>query len=297
MTTRRDFLKTGAALGVISMLPTGFACSASIKEKAIGLQLYSLRDDIQKDTDGTIKAAINIGYKRFEAYGYTDGKFFGKTPKEMKQFLADLGAKMTGSHTNMRLLDPESANTAQWDAWKKNIEDTAEVGCKWIVQASYPTHQIETISDVKRLADQFNTCGELAKRGGLKFSFHNHAGELNEFDGQIPYDVMITNTDKDLVAFQIDTEQMVYGGTECHEYIKKYPGRFSSWHVKDATLDRGGSTEFGKGMVDFEALFTVADIAKLEDYYVEQERYINMTPLECIKYNYDFLMKAPYVKW
>jgi len=296
MTTRRDFLKTGAALSALSLLPAGFACAPSPKEKAIGLQLYSLRDDIQKDMEGTIKAVIAMGYKRLESYGYQDGKFFGKAPKEMKQFLADLGAAMTGSHTNMRLLNPEADNTAQWDAWKKNVEDTAELGCKWIVQASYPTRQIETISDVARFADQFNRCGELAKAGGLKFSFHNHAGELREFDGQIPYDVLITNTDKDLVSFQIDTEQMVYGGTPCHEYIKKYPGRFSSWHVKDATPDGEGSTEFGKGMVDFESLFAVADIAKLEDYYVEQERY-NMAPLECMKHNYDFLMNAPYVKW
>lgn len=296
MTTRRDFLKTGAALTVLSLLPAGFACSPSVKEKAIGLQLYSLREDIQKNADATIKAAIEIGYKRLEAYGYQDGKFFGKTPKEMKLFLADLGATMTGSHTGMRLLNPEEDNTAQWDAWKKNVEDTAELGCKWIVQASYPTRQIQTISDVKRLADQFNKCGELAKAGGLKFAFHNHVHEFYDIEGQIPYDVMITNTDKELVAYQLDTAQMVYGGFACHDYIKKYPGRFSNWHLKDANFDGEGSTEFGKGLVDFEALFAVANIAGLEDYYVEQERY-NMTPLECLKYDYDFLVNAPYIKW
>ena len=296
MTTRRDFLKTGAALGALSLLPAGFACSPSVKEKAIGLQLYSLRDDIEKDTEGTIKAAIDIGYKRLESYGYREGKFFGKTPKEMKQFLADLGAMMTGSHTGMRLLDPETDSTAQWDAWKKNVEDTAEVGCKWIVQASYPTRQIQSISDVMRLADQFNKCGELAKAGGLRFAFHNHVDEFHVLDGQVPYDVMITNTEKDLVTYQMDTAQLVYGGYACHDYVKKYPGRFANWHLKDADPDGEGSTEFGKGLVDFEALFAVADIAKLEDYYVEQERY-NMDPLDAVKYDYDFLMNAEYVKW
>ena len=296
MTTRRDFLKTGAALSMLSLIPAGFACSGSVKEKAIGLQLYSLREDIQNDAEGTIKAAIEIGYKRLESYGYREGKFFGKTPKEMKQFLADLGAKMTGSHTGMRLLDPEADNTERWDAWKKNVEDTVEVGCKWIVQASYPARQIQTISDVERLADQFNRCGEIAKAGGLKFAFHNHVDEFKELDGQIPYDVMLTKTDKDLVTFQMDTAQLVYGGFKCHDYVKKYPGRFANWHLKDANPDGEGSTEFGEGLVDFEALFAVADIAVLEDYYVEQERY-NMAPLESVKFDYDFLMKAPYVKW
>jgi len=296
MTTRRDFLKTGAALGALSLLPAGFACSPSPKEKAIGLQLYSLRDDIQRDAAGTIKAAIAIGYKRLEFYGYQDGKFFGQTPKEMKQFLADLGAAMTGSHINMSLLDPEADNTAQWGVWKKSIEDAAEAGCKWVVEAAYPVNQIESISDVMRLADQFNRCGELVKAGGLRFAFHSQFGAFRDLDGQIPYDVLIVNTDKDLVTFQIDTEQMIYGsGIACHEYVKRYPGRFSNWHLKDAAPN-GGSTEFGKGIMDFEALFAVADIAKLEDYYVEQEIY-NMTPLESMKYNYDFLMNAPYVKW
>lgn len=296
MVTRREFLKTGAALTALSVLPAGFSCSVKPKGKAIGVQLYSVREDIRKDADGTLKAVIEIGYKRLEAFGYREGKFFGKTPVEMKKFLSDLGASMTGSHTGMRLLDPAADNTGQWDSWKKNCEDTKEVGCKWIVQAGYPSRQIQALDDVKRLADQFNQCGEAAKANGLKFAFHNHIDEFHEMEGEIPFDVMIRNTDPGLVTFQMDTAQLVYGGFACHDYVKKYPGRFANWHLKDANPDGEGSTEFGKGLVDLEALFAVADIAVLEDYYVEQERY-NMTPLEALKYDYDFLMNAPYVTW
>ncbi len=296
MVTRRDFLKTGAAFTALSALPAGLLnCTPAPKEKAIGVQLYSVRDELQKDADGTIRAVVEMGYKRLESFGYREGKFFGKTPKEMKEFLAAMGAKMTGSHTGMRLLD-EGEHTEQWDAWKKNCADTAEVGCKWIVQASYPDRQIETIADVKRLAAQFNKCGEIAKANGLKFAFHNHIHEFHAIEGQIPYDVMLQNTDPALVTFQMDTAQLVYGGFKCEDYVKKYPGRFANWHLKDANPDGEGSTEFGKGLVDFEALFAVADIAVLEDYYVEQERY-NMTPLEALKFDYDFLMNASYVKW
>jgi len=294
MVTRRNFLKTSATVAALAVIPKGFASRLEKEGKAIGVQLYSVRDDLKNDVDKTLKAVIDIGYKRLESFGYRDGKFLGKTPLEMKKFLADSGAAMTGSHTGSNLLAAD--DTKGWDFWKKNAEDTAELGCKWIVQAGYPTRDIKGIDDVKRLADQFNKCGEIAKANGLKFAFHNHVDEFHEMEGQIPYDVMLNNTEKNLVTFQMDTAQLVYGGYKCHDYVNRYPGRFANWHLKDANPDGKGSTEFGKGLVDFEALFAVAEKAGLEDYYVEQERY-NMTPLEALKFDYDFLVKAPYVKW
>lgn len=294
MVSRRDFLKTGAALAALSVLPAGLATGCSRKEKAIGVQLYSVREDLQTDFDGTMKALVEIGYKRFESYGYGNGKFFGKTPKEMKKYMTDLGAVMTGSHTGSGLLAADDEKG--WDFWKKNAEDTAELGCKWIVQAGYPVDQLQTIADVKRFAEQFNRCGEIAKANGLKFAFHNHVEEFHPVEGLVPYEVLVEDTDKELVTFQIDTAQMVYGGFDPVVMIKSHPKRFANWHLKDANPDGKGSTEFGEGLVDFKALFEVAELAGLEDYYVEQERY-NMTPVEALKYDYDFLMKASYVKW
>ena len=86
------------------------------KEKAIGVQLYSVRDDLKTDFDGTMKALVDIGYKRMEAAGYRDGKFYGKSPAEMKKYLADLGAHMVGSHTGSGLL--AEGDTKGWDFWK-----------------------------------------------------------------------------------------------------------------------------------------------------------------------------------
>lgn len=293
MITRRNFLKTSAALAALSVVPHGLA-ACSEKEKAIGVQLYSVRDDIRKDFDGTMKALREIGYKRYESYGYRDGKFFGKTPKEIKQYMVDLGSVMTGSHTGSGLL--EADDQSGWDYWKKNAEDTAEAGCKWIVQAGYPVKQLQSVSNIQRLAEQFNRCGEIARANGLKFAFHNHVEEFHKIEGRVPYDILLENTDKSLVTFQIDTAQMVYGGFQPHDYIRNHPGRFANWHLKDANPDGEGSTEFGEGLVDFEALFAVAGQAGLEDYYVEQERY-NMTPIEALRFDYEFLVKASYVKW
>ena len=104
MITRRNFLKAGAAVAALSVVPNGFASILAKKEKAIGVQLYSVRDDLKTDFDGTMKALVDIGYKRMEAAGYRDGKFYGKSPAEMKKYLADLGARMVGSHTGSGLL-------------------------------------------------------------------------------------------------------------------------------------------------------------------------------------------------
>ena len=295
MLTRRKFLKTGAALTAIGVLPAGLSnCTPSYpKGKNIGLQLYSVMDILNTDFDGTIKTLIDIGIKRFESFGYRDGKFFGKTPSEMKTYLANLGAQITSAHSGMRFLDADDAdNIEQWDAWKKNCSDTAEVGSSWIIQAGYPTRQIQSVSDVFRLADQFNKCGEVAKSYNLQFAFHNHLDELHELEGQIPYDILLQNTDQNLVAYQIDTGYMQTAfGSDFLNYIKKYSGRFQSLHLRDVD-STGEGTPLGKGVTNFEALFALVDTAGVKEYYIEH----GQASLEDMKNNYNFLMNAPYVK-
>jgi len=298
MVTRRDFLKTGAALTAMGMLPAGISCSPTKKEKAIGMQLWSIHEDIDEDFEAAIKSVVNIGYKRFESYGYTDGKFYGRAPRELKKFLADQGAQMTGSHITLNML--EADDTAGWDFWKKASADVAELGCKWIVQPRWPLQRGASIAEVMRLADQFNRCGEIAKSSGIKFSFHSWMDEFLETEGQVPYVVLLDNTDPGLVSFEIDTMMMTWGGYVCHEFVKKFPGRFCAWHLKDVTPSepdkRGTNTELGKGMIDFKGIFEAFDIAGTTDYYVEQEVY-SMPRMESVKYDYDYLNNASFVKW
>ena len=173
---------------------------------------------------------------------------------------------------------------------------TVETGAEWIVQASYPEGQLKTIADVKRLADQFNKLGEMAKAHNLKFAFHNHLTEFHPLEGEIPYDVMLQNTDAKLVTFQMDTCQVLLGGGDCVSYVNKYPGRFSNWHLKDAHKEKNESTEFGKGRNDFESLFAVAKKAGLSIYYIEQEAY-TVPPLEAVAHDFKFLTEAKYVQW
>ena len=301
MVTRRHFLKTGAALAAMGMLPASISCSQAKKEKAIGLQLWSVNQAINEDFELAIKSVVNMGYKRFESYGYTDGKFYGRSPQELKKFLADQNAWMTGSHINMTTNMLESDDAAAWDFWKKASDDVAELGGKWIVQPRGPLPRSASISDFLRLAEQFNRCGEIAKSSGIKFSFHSWADEFVEKEEQIPYVVLLENTDPGLVSFEIDTMMMYWGGHLPHEFVRKFPGRFCAWHLKDVSTPserspRGNNIEVGTGIIDFKSIFEAFEIAGTTDYYVEQEVY-SMPVMESVKYCYDYLNNADFVKW
>ena len=299
MVTRRQFLKTGAALAAMGALPASISCSPVKKEKAIGLQLWSVHQAIDENFVSAIESVVNIGYKRFESYGYTDGKFYGRSPKEVKKFLSDQNAQMTGSHITLNMLEPD--DTTGWDFWKKATVDVAELGCKWIVQPRSPLRRGASISDVLRLADQFNRCGEIAKSYGIRFSFHSWMDEFLETEGQIPYVVLLENTDPGLVSFEIDTMMMYWGGQIPHEFVRKFPDRFCAWHLKDVSAPseshpRGNNTELGKGIIDFKSIFDAFEIAGTVDYYVEQEVY-SMPLMESVKYDYDYLNNVSFVKW
>ena len=292
MITRRHFLKAAGMVAASTLLPEAFAAEA--KKKQIGLQLYSVRNEISRDFTGTLQQLAKIGFPHLEAASYSNGKFYGRDPKEFSKILADMGMRLSGSHTGSALLAP--GDEKGWDFWKQNMAATVETGAEWIVQASYPEGQLKTIADVKRLAEQFNKLGEMAKAHNLKFAFHNHVTEFHPLEGELPYDVMLQNTDAKLVTFQMDTCQVLLGGGDCVSYVNKYPGRFSNWHLKDAHKEKNESTEFGKGRNDFESLFAVAKKAGLSIYYIEQEAY-TVPPLEAVAHDFKFLTDAKYVKW
>ena len=294
MISRRAFLKSSAALAALSVLPVGFSsCETVVSQKKIGMQLYSLMGLVNEDFDGTIAKLVEIGIRRFESFGYRNRQFFGKSPEEMKAFLESLGAAMTSSHTNMRFLSPGMDAAELWDGWKWNCSDTAKVGSGWIIQASYPDRQIQTLDDVLRLADQFNECGRIAKQFNLQFAFHNHHTELMPLDGEVPYEILLEHTDPKLVAFQMDTGYMqsAYGGAYLH-LIHKYPGRFQSFHLRDVDENDEG-VDLGQGVTDYDELFKLVEMAGMREYYIEQ----GGATLESMQRNYDFLMKATFVKW
>jgi len=297
---RRNFLKTTAVTAVASTVVSGNLLSSCASEKTptgkkkIGIQLYSLREDIAKDTDGTIEAVAKIGYSFIESYGYRDGKFFGKTPKEFSAQLAGLGMKMTSSHTGFGVYRDDT--TEAWDAVKKNMEDTREAGSKWIVQAGYPGARYTELSQVEQLADTFNRIGTLAKQFGLKFGYHNHREEFRAIQNQIPYQRYLELTDPALVSFQMDIGHVANEMADYLAYLRLYPGRFGCLHIRDTDVKTKVAIEMGRGHVALEEVYNLFANAGVEDYYVEQEEY-NYAPIESLRMCYDYLAAAPFVKW
>lgn len=301
---RRSFFRKGTLiLGTATLMNQPFASvealspavtPAQARRKKIGLQLYSLREDMGKDADKTLKAVSGMGYQTLESYGYREGKFFGKTPADFKKQLADLGMVMTSSHTGFGVYNQDTQSA--WDAVKKNMEDTRNAGSKWITQAGYPGSRYTTLDEVKKLAGMFNRIGELAKAFGLKFAYHNHTDEFRIIEHKVPYQVYLEETDKNLVTFQMDIGHVANAMGDYEGYLLHYPGRFAALHIRDTDIITKHATEFGKGHVRFKDVFGLFDTAGVEDYYVEQEEY-DFEPLVSVKNCYDFLAAADYVKW
>ncbi len=281
MQTRRTFIKTASAATLALSLPLNIL--ASPNKKLIGIQLYTIREKIKEDFTGTLKHIAKIGYNSVEAAGYSDRKFYGYSPKEYKDICESFGLAATSSHTSVN-----SENVDQV------IEDTLEGGMSYVIIPSLPRDKRQTLDDYKKLADEFNLLGEKCNKNGLGFGYHNHAFEFDKLDGEIPYDILLLNTDPKLVTMELDMYWMVYGGQEPLDYFDKFPGRFGLWHVKDMDADPAReSTEIGSGIIDWPKIFAVSEKAGMKMYYVEQESF-KMDPFESITKSCDYLKNLKY---
>ena len=275
----------GLLILVVSLMMN--ACAQPVK-KDIGLQLWSVRDDMKKDAEATLMQVGQMGYTFIEAAGYGDGSFYGMQPFDFKQLLNENGLRFLASHTGQPLPD-----STTWDAtmewWDTCIAAHKEAGVKYIVQPSMNKKGYGTLADLKRYCDYFNAIGEKCNAQGIRFGYHNHDKEFEDVDGVVRYDYMLNNTDPDKVMFQLDLYWIMKGGKDAIAYFNAYPGRFELWHVKD-------EKELGEsGLMNFEPIFKAASTAGMQHIIVEVERY-NFTPLESVKKSLDYLVDASYVK-
>ncbi len=279
---RRDFLKTTTALAATSLL--SYKPLIAEPEKLIGIQLYTVRKEISEDLVGTLKKVAKIGYSSIELAGYRDGKFYGETPKEFKNIVNDLGLKALSSHNGIR---PEQI--------EKIVEDNVRLGVKYTVLPYLGNTQRKTLDDYKKLAEQFNTYGEVCKKAGIKFAYHNHDFEFELMEGEIPYDVLLNGTDPDLVNFEMDLFWIKKGGYQPLDYFNKFPGRFALWHVKDLDPATGKYTEVGSGNINFKEIFNNKSTAGMEYFFVELDN-SKRPALESIKISYDYLKGSEFIQ-
>jgi sugar phosphate isomerase/epimerase len=297
--SRRSFLKNSTlAMVGASFLPkvVEAAVFAGTKEKSfIGIQLYSVRADMMKNPLGTLKALADMGYQYVEHANYVNRKFYGYNAVEFKKVLSDLGLSMPSGHTVMNATHFDKAKNDFSDAWKYTVDDAATMGQEYVISPWMDEKLRHSYDGLMYQLDVFNKSGELCKKQGMKFGYHNHDFEFTEKINDTPiYDLIIKNTNPDLVIQQLDFGNMYGSGGRAKEWIDKYHGRFPSLHVKDEIKSAGKgemndgyeSTTMGDGVVDPKMLCLLAKkVSGAKHFIIEQESYQNRTPLEAAKIN------------
>jgi sugar phosphate isomerase/epimerase len=287
-------MKTLKVICLFLVVTLSISCKTEKKpveslEKNIGLQLYSLRDDIGKDSeniDAVIQQVGEMGYKYVETASYWDGLIYGLSPEEFKAKIEAAGLFAVSCHVRK---DMEADMEAVWAWWDKCIATHKAAGMNYIVTPSMPTP--ETVEGLKAICDYYNQIGEKCAAAGLKFGYHNHAYEFEKVydDGTVMYDYMVQNTDPEKVFFELDVYWCQKGGRLASDLFETYKGRFTALHIKD-------EAELGEsGYLNFENLFNNIDKSGAKYLIVEVERY-NLAPAESVKQSLDYLNKAAFVK-
>lgn len=287
MIKRREFIiNSGLALGALAIAPS---LAFSAKPKKIGVQLYTLRDAFSNDVKGVVEHVAKSGYKEVEVYGYSsENGFFGTSPKDLKKILDDNGLKAPSGHYNFDVM----LRNKTADYLKASIECANQLGSEYLVIPTLYEDIRKNQDDYKRIAQKMNEIGLLCKQSGLKLGYHNHAFEFEKFGNQTAYDILLQETDKKLVDFEMDLYWVIYSGNNPLDFFKANPGRFKMWHVKDMDKFKADSnTEVGNGKIDFKAIFAEAKLSGMQHFFVEQETNYAVDPLESIKTSREYISK------
>jgi sugar phosphate isomerase/epimerase len=271
--TRRKFIKisgglsAGLALSSVSGLSLFSSCGNSAGN--YGIQLYTLRDDMPKDPKGVLKQLAGFGYKQIEGYEGPQGMFWGMSNTDFKKYMDDLGMSFIASHCDIT------------KDFEKKAADAAAIGMKYLI---CPWLGPQTTLDAfKKFADDFNQKGEICKKNGIRFAYHNHDYSFKEMEGQMPQDVMMKGTDASLVDYEMDIYWVVTANQDPVTWLKKYPNRWRLCHVKDRAKNAtttDASVVIGQGMIDFPTILKEAKAQGMQYYIVEQEKYEGTTPLK-----------------
>jgi sugar phosphate isomerase/epimerase len=284
---RRTFLGTMTAATLVSRR-LGWAADEHKIEK-VGVQLYTVRDNMKKDFEGTIARVAAVGYKEVEFAGY-----FDHSPKDIRAILDRNGLTAPSMHIDYASLG---------EKWPAVIEAATMVGHQYIVNPWIEEEMRKQPDIWQRAAETFNRAGEISKKSGIQFAYHNHWFEFIPVNGKMPYDMLLEECDPNLVKMQLDLCWITVGGQDPLKYFDRYPGRFPLVHVKDikkipqvstaGAQDFGssleGMTEVGSGVIDWKRIFAQSDKAGIKHYFVEHDH--PQDGFASIKTSYEYLKK------
>lgn len=305
--SRRNFIKSTFNVGLVASTSALLPRLATAEAMGVppGIQLYSVRDDLVKDTPGTLRQLREIGFLEIETAG--TGKY---TPSEFRQLLDDAGLRHPSAHIKFvgSELGPlfEQANTLGVHYAVSSSLATANAPAP---PTNVPVRQRPAMAPLglegfTRLAAQMNDIGSQARKAGLQYAYHNHNYEFEKMpDGSFGYDILVRDTDRDLVKFEIDCGWMCAGGANPVHYMEKYPGRFKMIHVKEFQPFHGVSTsltgptrplgaDLGQGFINYKGIFAAGRRAGIQHAFSEQEDPFPVSQMASAKAAYKFLRDA-----
>jgi sugar phosphate isomerase/epimerase len=279
---RREFLRiSGSAAAALALAPGLFSAEAeTAKLDKFGLQLWTVKKALAADPQGVLKQISQDGYKQVESFEGNKGMFWGMSNTEFKKYMDDLGMTIISSHC-------ETAKD-----FDKKANDAAAIGMKYLLNPYVGVQK--TVDDYKKVAGDFNKNGEICKKAGIRFGYHNHAHDFKMIDGQSPMDIYLQNTDPSLVDFEMDIYWVVTAGQDPEAWLTKYKNRFRLCHIKDRiknTKEEDASCILGEGSINFPKIIKTAKDNGMQYYIVEQERYDNTTEMDSAKADAEYLKK------
>lgn len=288
MNTRRNFLRNTAAMTLGGLLLNKELLAKALLEKnalpGVGLQLFTLFGVLDEDVPGNLKKIADIGYTEIESAFSKKGGFYGMSAKEFARTLNGMGmhwrshhvlgapfklppgAKMPAGADGKPMVIPPMKNLR--DNYQELVDQAAEGGVKYLVCANTP---IGSLDEIKSSIEVLNKSAEAAKKAGLLFAYHNHDAEFRTVDGVVPYDLILSQTDKNLVKMELDLGWTLKAGKDPVALFKQHPGRFHLWHVKDMDAGFEKILEVGTGSFDFKRIFAHAKESGMQYYFVEQD--------------------------
>jgi sugar phosphate isomerase/epimerase len=286
---RRTFLQTASTVTAATLLTSRFGWAAAERKiDKVGVQLYTVRDLMKEDFEGTIAKVAQIGYKEVEFAGY-----FGRTGQQVRAVLDKNNLKAPSTHVQYDELD---------DKFPSVIDTSREIGLEYIICPWIPEDLRKSPDIWKQASEKFNRCGELSKKAGMQFGYHNHWFEFLPVNGKLPYDEILKLCDANLVKMELDLCWITTAGQDPVKYFERYPGRFPLVHVKDLKklpkITEGGPqnfgdtvdlTEVGSGIIDWKRIFAHSEQAGIKHYIVEHDH--PKQPLESIAGSYAYLSK------
>lgn len=292
MTTRRQFIYQSAILTAATIVDTSELCK---KQKKIGIQLYTVRDEVAKNLDDAVANVATAGYTQLELYGYNPAErnYFGRTAEAFAALLKK--NNLTAPSGHYLLADMLYEQSYNWDSWKYALEAAKKLEHQYII-IPWLDDKHRDADSYKRVAERLNKGGELSKAMGITTGYHNHAFEFEKLsETETCFDYLLKNTDPALVCFEMDIYWVNYAKQNAVNLFKKHPGRFPLWHVKDmesGTTDKplGQSCEVGSGTINFKEIFAKKKLAGLKIPFVEQEAY-RKPVYDCIKISAEYMKK------